>query len=505
MTLDQTSNPKLRLLRNDAQRTILDSLASHGWTAKITRESYPGEYLIIEAERGEARRRLAFFYSSATDNRHYQVAAQDADIIFHNGEPYKLESFAYGIQVPVRPVKTFYATLLEWNQAFDPARADSGSAGPLPARPSRVRHLTAEDPLAAIWTRLDQLQSVRLARKVVTRRCADAGIQLEGQILDAKAEGVAFCVRNAADYFRGPQTNLGSRVLALYYGILSFACAEMLADPVGRAGLSEVEAATKRGHGLYTVPADDDDLGELGVGVSNAGFYPAWVRLLTPDVGAFPKTRATTAAELVALPAEFRTTLRDLLAAVPELGDLYAEVFDGPPAWITPVYDMEANGAAAGQWLHGSGASYIHLLDTSGRIDWNMAPLSAWPFAEPMPIKRSDERSALRVRVDHPGYESWHEALPLHRSAFLGSTSLIFPGLVGAGRYRVLAFATAYALSIVVRYLPSTWRRVDGGDWDHYRALIAEAVTVFARVLPEEFLEAIAGDRVVARMPGAFM
>jgi len=415
-----------------------------------------------------------------------------------------INSFTHGIQVPVRPVSTFYATLLEWNQSYDPARANAKSAEPPLTRPTRVRRLTAEDPLAAIWTRLDQIQSVRLARKVVTRRCADASIKLEDQILDAKAEGVAFCVRNAADYFRSPRANLGSRVLSLYYGILSFACAEMLADPVGCAGLAEVEAATKRGHGLYTVPADSNDLGKLGLGVSNVGFYPAWVRLLASDAVTFPKNRATTAEELAALPAEFRTTLCDLLAAIPELGDLYAEVFDGPPAWITPVYDMIANGAAAGQLLRGSGSSYIHLLDASGRINWSVVPLSAWPFSEPTPINIPDERSALRVRVDHPGHNYWHEALPLHRSAFLGSTSLIFPGLIGAGRYRVLAFATAYSLSIIVRYLPSAWRRVDGGDWDHYRALIAEAATVFERVLPEEFLEAIAGDRVVARMPGAF-
>ncbi|MDN8837066.1 hypothetical protein Q0M54_14880, partial [Staphylococcus aureus] len=63
--MTSNSNPRMKLLRDDAQRVILDSLAFHGWSAQITREAEPGEYLIIEAERGDARRCLALFYSSA--------------------------------------------------------------------------------------------------------------------------------------------------------------------------------------------------------------------------------------------------------------------------------------------------------------------------------------------------------------------------------------------------------------------------------------------------------
>jgi hypothetical protein len=52
--------------------------------------------------------------------------------------------------------------------------------------------------------------------------------------------------------------------------------------------------------------------------------------------------------------------------------------------------------------------------------------------------------------------------------------------------------------------MPSSWRRVEGGDWDEYLALIENAVAVFERLLPEQFLESIIGERVVVSQPGSF-
>jgi hypothetical protein len=56
----------------------------------------------------------------------------------------------------------------------------------------------------------------------------------------------------------------------------------------------------------------------------------------------------------------------------------------------------------------------------------------------------------------------------------------------------------------MVRYMPSSWRRVEGGDWDEHLALIKNALGVFERLLPEEFLESIIGERISANQPGRF-
>ncbi len=80
----------------------------------------------------------------------------------------------------------------------------------------------------------------------------------------------------------------------------------------------------------------------------------------------------------------------------------------------------------------------------------------------------------------------------------------MLPPLSDFKEYRVLAMGVLYALSILVRYVPRTWRRVEGGDLDQHLALVKTALGVFERILPQEFLEVITGERVVAAQPGSF-
>jgi hypothetical protein len=78
------------------------------------------------------------------------------------------------------------------------------------------------------------------------------------------------------------------------------------------------------------------------------------------------------------------------------------------------------------------------------------------------------------------------------------------PVLGGLKEYRALCVVILYALSIVVRYRPSLWRRVQEGDLDHLRVLIEAFLVVVERVLPEQFLETISGQRIYAKQPGTF-
>jgi|SRR5271166_4235757 len=69
---------------------------------------------------------------------------------------------------------------------------------------------------------------------------------------------------------------------------------------------------------------------------------------------------------------------------------------------------------------------------------------------------------------------------------------------------RAICVDLLYALSIIVRHRPSIWRRVQEGELDHMRALIEAFLTVVDRVLPEQFLEKVTGQRVFAKQPGSF-
>jgi hypothetical protein len=67
----------------------------------------------------------------------------------------------------------------------------------------------------------------------------------------------------------------------------------------------------------------------------------------------------------------------------------------------------------------------------------------------------------------------------------------------------VIGLVLLYALSIVVRYRPSLWRRIQEADWDQYKVLIHAALDAIDRVLPQEFLQSITGRHIHAAQPGS--
>jgi hypothetical protein len=67
---------------------------------------------------------------------------------------------------------------------------------------------------------------------MIGRRAAVEKIPLTADIVQSKAEGVAYALRNASDYFQAKEgRTVNQRVVNLYYGSLAFAFAEMLAAP----------------------------------------------------------------------------------------------------------------------------------------------------------------------------------------------------------------------------------------------------------------------------------
>lgn len=490
---------RMDILRKAADQQMLKPLRSHGWTATIDAEHADGEYLIISATKADATHKAALMYSSATDNRHYRQLDKTVEHIFTNGALYKVESFAYGIAKPVTPIDEFFPLLVKWNKLLAPEVN-------VPTQQQRirtVRRITAERPIDGIWAHLSQLASVKLAEKLVKRRALEESVALTDDQIAAKAAGVAFSVRNAMDYFRGnPNESVNKRILSLYYGTLALAFAEMLASPKGSVDLDEVEGMTKQGHGLFTVPSATNDFGGLSVGVLATGFFPRWATFLGHSTSDYPKSKPKTPSDLEKLPEATVTTIGGLLAALPELGSLFREVYELEPSWVTPVFDMESNRHSLNQ---NASSSYVFFIDRSGHFTSDRLRDTPWPIAElTMIVSESSEGNSYRARIDHSGFKYWHEVLPLHNSPFVESGTLILPVLGGVFEYRAISLAILYALSILVRYMPSAWRRVEGGDWDQHLALVKTTLDVFERVLPQEFLESITGEKVYSRLPGGF-
>jgi hypothetical protein len=492
---------RMAILRSAADQQIVKPFRTHGWTAEITEAKEDGEYLVITAARADVTRRVALLYTSATDNKYYKKLDSEVDRTFTNGELYMIESFAYGLKKPIVPVDQFFPILVAWNKELYP---ESGRP-PAKPRPSSVHSIKAENPLLSIWARLDQFASTNLAEKLIRRRATEQLIAVSDDKIISKGVGVAFSLRNASDYFRaGPFESLNKRILSLYYGGLALSFAEMLSSPTGPADLDEIEGYTKGGHGFYTFGTEQRGFSELIVGVMATGFLPRWSDFLGHDVRGYPKEKAKSDDGVSKLPAKTFCTLRELLSAIPEISDLFSEVYDGEPSWILPVPDMEANSPLSFNRQPARNSTYIQLVDRSGRIQQTRLENAGWPIAELSPAPDNSKGQKFSARVDHPESNHWSEVLPVHHSPFENSGALILPPLSDLYEYRVIAMAVLYALSILVRYMPRTWRRVEGGDLDQHLALVKTAIGVFERILPQEFLEAITGERVIATQPGSF-
>jgi hypothetical protein len=330
---------RLAILRRDTEEKIIDPLRTHGWKASIDKEVENGEYLIVTAERGGHIHQVANMYSSATKNAVYKSLAAKVEHIYINGELYHLESYAFGIDTPVSTVGDFHSLLVEWNKNSTDGKfvADAPSF-PFEVSPPTYQLLLSETPIDAIWLRLRQLASVTLARKLVETRAREAGKELDADALDAKAEGLAFALRNAIDYFRASDVqNISQRVLNRYYGSMSFALAEMLASPTGPTTLAEIEASTKQGHGLYTIDGEHEGLENIIVGLIATGVFPTWMKFLGLSVDNLPKKKAKIYSDLEKQVAGTWVTVEGLFARIPEVADLFIDIFDAKPAWVAPA------------------------------------------------------------------------------------------------------------------------------------------------------------------------
>ena len=240
----------------------------------------------------------------------------------------------------------------------------------------------------------------------------------------------------------------------------------MLASPSGPVNLDKVEAMTRNGHGLYTLPVPAGGFADLHVGVLANGFLPEWMKFLGHDTSDYPTKKPKSVDDLKKVPTGMVCSLRDLFASMPEIDDLFAEVFGGPPGWISVAYDQKANAMRTARIAtpRRVDSTYGLFLDPSGEISIDSLQSAGWPLAE---IRQAEDYegkgTAFRARVDHAGHDLWWTVLPTHSSPFGNRSALLFPTVGGLRDYRTIAAATLYALSIMARYLPSAWRRIQGG------------------------------------------
>ena len=508
--LNWSDNPRLPLLRKEVEQRVLEPFRSHDWSPTIVRENNNEDCIEIAASRERVTVRIAVLYSSSgIPNEKYVELSKRVNRIFFRGQPYILDTFTRGVKVPVEPIDDFFPFLVSLNKQVESDRSRTATR-----RKTGVLRLTAENPIDAVIARLQQFTSVHLATKLVERRAAKESFPISCETTKSKATGIAYSMRSALDYLVSTSSDkLNKRVISLYYGTMALAQAEMLASPSGPVDLNEVEDMTKQGHGLYTLPGPNGGFADLHVGIIATGFMPRWVSCLGHDTTRYPRKKARTN-DLEDKYANMVCPLRDLFASIPEIDDLFAEVFGGPAGWILVYFDTSearSHSATSGKQTD---STYVKLADRSERISVDKLRDGGWPLAEIRQVTEKDafgqeageeqSRTVFRARVDHVGHRYWWGVLPTYSSPFFSGQALILPTIGDLQEYRTIAAVILYALSIMARYMPSAWQRIEGGDEDHYLALVKASLAVWERVLPQHFLESIAGERVHTAQPGSF-
>lgn len=386
---------------------------------------------------------------------------------------------------------------------------------------SDLIQILSDQPETQIWTHLRQWESVSLARQFIEEKADRNGDTLSPDMLDAKAHGIAYSMRNAREYFMFPPDHLSARILNTYYGLMGFVGAILIADTSTTCDLAELEKASRMGHGLHNIDDDGASFPEAQkVFVKQSGFFVKYLKLLGATINdvCIPG-RLGSISELQPDKVDRLVSLDSLLARVPEIAEMYARVTGKPPLNVR-VWSSDRNSKAYSRRMR----KKINA-EMAGKPEDGQSPqlTTHWvSFRGAVPLTGEQVREVLRPPLTDIEQEEgpdasrlawvgkvslndgpyWYDNLTTYKTDLCG-TSWIKPMLGGASDPISTHFMLQYLLSILVRYRPMLWREVNEGELDKYAALTRHYIETSHRILPQMVLEKVSGMRVEATQPGS--
>lgn len=349
--------------------------------------------------------------------------------------------------------------------------------------------ILSENPLQTIWLHLSAFESVPLCERMIRERAATLKKTLGDDLVKAKAVALAYFMRNAREYFSDPPAESTKRILVSYYGLLSIACALLVADPSNDHDLASVERATAHGHGMGST----DGAGGLGfpdaprLYIKAEGFFVEYLRNENVDPTPLVVKGSTSKPKPAAQAWDRGVSLDDMIARLPELAELYYQVTTKSPLSVAVSVKTYSLGSPVSVRFKGvTELAEDFIQDT---------------LRPPMTFQRvvaSDSLAAhWRGHVPHTKERPWHEELPTYFSS-MAYWSWFKPVLGVIHDPIALHLMASYLLSIIVRYKPSVWREVvrDGGST--FYPLIRAYIEVVHRVVPEFVLQQLLYRRVTS-------
>lgn len=346
---------------------------------------------------------------------------------------------------------------------------------------------------------------------MAARNCA-----LTTEALKIKGEDIAAAVRSALGYWESAPAALNAKVLTRYYALLQLTIAEQITCEDPAVDLKAIQKHTEYGHGLCVVTAPDVPFPKgYYIGCLNNGHFKAYCRYKGIDIGKYMLRRRL--AEWDEVSTEDRgklVSIADLLRRIPELQFMTNECLGVPPLSFHIVHSIKNIIQHAQQGRdHGmirSGPSSNKLKETYVLVFPHGHGVTAeFLNSLPLPIKDIQEEYDETLGqthfvgiLTHPIAGYWWQYLNTYKSGYCG-TSIILPFWDGIEDPLIIHFMILYALSIVVRYLPSLWHEIDDGNLDHIRVLIEHYLMIVDNVLPRIAVERITGTLLRVDQPGS--
>ena len=363
--------------------------------------------------------------------------------------------------------------------------------------------LVAENVAEAVWLRLRRLTSSTLCQHVIEMREPSLPVD----VLERKGREVAASVRSALGYWQTQAESLNAKVLTRYYALLQISIAEQLASPASNADLKKIQSHTERGHGLWTIPAGEDFPTSYMVGCQNRGHFYEYCRFRDIDLSHYMLSRARPDSwdNLSAEKRSGTISLADLLRRIPELQVLIEETLGTEPLSFRVGSPLTQNPERLSKppIAAPSTISHICIYPDGQRLTAKYLNSLGLRITNIQPAKDTTTNYPYFVGdFTHPSDKSWYQCLQTYKSGYCGR-SIIVPFWGDIIDPFIIHFVTLYALSIIVRYLPSLWYEIENGKLDHISALIEHYMVIIDNVLPQLAIERVTGKQLIAVQPGS--
>lgn len=388
----------------------------------------------------------------------------------------------------------------------------------MPTSSPEGERLVAHEVTEIVWLRLRRLTSRNICRRIVSKRCPE----LSPELLDKKADGVASAMRSALGYWEAESETLNAKILTRYYALLQISIAEQVASSDPAADLEGIQRHTEQGHGLATLNAPDGAFpANFYIACLKGGHFYAYARHRNLDLStcAFEKKprrweglSADDRAKLV--------SLADLFRRIPELQPIVRESLDTTPLSFQVFQSLRNNrersqrrrdhAKETSQVQPGDPSigprrtTYVTICSPDREVTAEYLQSLGLPFTNIHDVL--DETSSRRYfegELSHRSDERRCDNFPHYKSDYC-ATSVIVPVWSQTVDVFALHLMVMYACSIVVRYLPSLWHRIEEGDLNHIRALLEYYVSIVDNVLPKIAVERVTGARLWVDQAGSW-